>query len=285
VPAGLARPGRRRAARLAAAGVVARPHAPERRRGVHRLLGGDGARRAAGRADPARLARDSRVHAGPEVPDQGRRRRRQHLDVDRYWPTFAGIAPHERKGNGALYAALATPLARFTDDLDDAEQDRFRRDLDAYRRAYSFLSQIVTWTDADLEKLYVFARSLAANLPRPASEPGIDLGSEVELTHLRIETRGEFVASVDDSETGEPLVALPGAGSGSRGDPEKERLSAIVSRLNERHGLNLSLTDALLFEQFKGDWTKDPELAAAGRRSGRPGSPDSKALGKSAGSR
>jgi hypothetical protein len=30
-----------------------------------------------------------------------------------------------------------------------------------------------------------------------------------------------------------------------------------------RRRINLSLTDALLFEQFKGDWTADPELAAA----------------------
>lgn len=39
------------------------------------------------------------------------------------------------------------------------------------------------------------------------------------------------------------------------------RLSAIIDRLNERHGLNLSLTDALLFEQFKGDWLDDHELS------------------------
>jgi type I restriction enzyme R subunit len=187
------------------------------------------------------------------------------IEVDHYWTTFAGIAPNERKGNGALYAALAVPLARFTDDLDDDERDDFRRDLDAYCRAYSFLSQIITWTDAELEKLYVFARSLAANLPRPPGEAGIDLGSEVELTHLRIEKRGEVGASVGDDEAAEPLVALPGGGSTGGGDPEMERLSAIVERLNERHGLNLSLTDALLFEQFKGDWTADTELAAAAR--------------------
>jgi hypothetical protein len=53
----------------------------------------------------------------------------------------------------------------------------------------------------------------------------------------------------------------PGAG-GAAPDPQTERLSAIIERLNERHALNLTITDALLFEQFKGDWVADPELVA-----------------------
>ena len=61
----------------------------------------------------------------------------------------------------------------------------------------------------------------------------------------------------------DPLDPYPGGGSTGTGHPEKERLSAIVDRLNEKHGLNLSLTDALLFEQFKDDWTGDPEIQAA----------------------
>lgn len=181
-------------------------------------------------------------------------------DVDHYWEIFASVAVSARKGNGALYAALAGPRQRFTDELDDDGRDQFRSDLDAYCRAYSFLSQIVEWTDADLEKLYVFARSLLADLPAPDGAAGIDLGTEVELTHLRIEAQGTTDAGIGDDNAPEPLVALPGAGGGGS-EPELERLSAIVERLNDRHGLQLSITDALLFEQFRGDWAADPELA------------------------
>lgn len=186
------------------------------------------------------------------------------LEVDHYWNVFSGVAVNDRKGNGALYSALAAPLERFADDLDRDEQEAFCSSLDAYCRAYSFLSQIVTWTDTDLEKLYVFARSLAANLPARPGDAGIDLGAEVELTHLRIEKQASVSASIADNDI-EPLDALPGRGSTGSTDPEKVRLSAIIDRLNERHGLNLSLTDALLFEQFRGDWTADSELAAAAK--------------------
>ncbi len=185
------------------------------------------------------------------------------MEVDHYWEVFSTVAPHARKGNGALYAALAQPKQRFL-ALDGGEQEQFRHDLDAYVRAYAFLAQIVTWTDTELEKLYVFARSLASDLPKRDGDPSMDLGSEVELTHLRIEHRGEVDAAIADNDT-EPLASFTGGGSTGSGDPETERLSAIIDRLNERHGLNLSLIDALLFEQFKGDWLADEELADQAR--------------------
>lgn len=186
-------------------------------------------------------------------------------DVDHYWEVFALVAPDQRKGNGALYSALAGALERFNTELDEEDQERFRSDLDAFIRAYSFLSQIVTWTDNDLEKLYVWAKSLLSNLPKRANDGSLDLGAEVELTHLRIEKSAEVDASLADTQAEEdPLSALPGAG-GASPDPQTERLSAIIDRLNERHALNLTMTDALLFEQFKGDWVADPELAAQAR--------------------
>lgn len=187
-------------------------------------------------------------------------------EVDHYWTVFADTAPNDRKGNGALYAALEAPLARFIDDLDDDTREQFRSDLDAYLRGYSFLSQVAAWTDPELEKLYVFAKSLKAVLPRRPNDGAMDLGAEVELTHLRIEKQGEFDTSLaGDTETPDPLDPYPGGDSTGTSTPEKDRLSAIVNRLNEKHGLNLSLTDALLFEQFKDDWTGDPEIQAAAK--------------------
>jgi type I restriction enzyme R subunit len=184
-------------------------------------------------------------------------------DVDHYWEVFAPVAVNDRKGNGALYAALAGPRQRFTDELDDEEKAAFRSDLDSFGRAYSFLSQVVEWTDAGLEKLYVFARSLLLDLPAPPGAAALDLGSDVELTHLRIEVRGTVDAAIGDNDA-PPLDPFPGGG-GVAADPETERLSAIVDRLNDKYGYQLTITDALLFEQFRGDWAADSELVAAAK--------------------
>lgn len=185
-------------------------------------------------------------------------------DLETYWRAFAAMLPVE-KGNAALNGALAPALVRF-DALDDEEvQEEFRGALDQFVRLYSFLSQVVTFTDADLERVYVFTKGLRACLP-PRPDGSVDLGSHVELTHLRIEKAAEVNATlVGDDPAAEPLDGYPGGGRGPLGDPETEHLSAIIARINERHGLTLSLTDALLFEQYEGDWTQDPELAAQAR--------------------
>lgn len=185
-------------------------------------------------------------------------------ELETYWRAFAALPPGE-KGNAALNAALALALARF-DALDDEDvQEEFRGALDQFVRLYSFLSQVVTFTDPEMETLYVFTKGLRSCLPtRP--DGSVDLGSHVELTHLRIEKEAEVNASLaGEGPQAEPLIGYPGGGRGPLGDPETEHLSEIIARINERHGLTLSLTDALLFEQYEGDWTHDPELAAQAR--------------------
>jgi len=83
----------------------------------------------------------------------------------------------------------------------------------------------VTWTDNDLEKLYVWAKSLQSNLPKRPNDGSLDLGAEVELTHLRIDKSAEVGASLAGTAADEdPLSALPGAG-GALPDPQTERLS------------------------------------------------------------
>jgi type I restriction enzyme, R subunit len=44
--------------------------------------------------------------------------------------------------------------------LPEGEQRDFRGHLTDYVRLYAFLAQVLTFADADLEKLYVFARYL-----------------------------------------------------------------------------------------------------------------------------
>ena len=50
-------------------------------------------------------------------------------------------------------------------ELSKDEQHDFRGQLTDYVRLYAFLSQVLTFADADLEKLYVFARHLRRLLP------------------------------------------------------------------------------------------------------------------------
>jgi len=64
---------------------------------------------------------------------------------------------------------------------------------DRFTRTYAFLSQVVSFIDVELERDYLFCKALSAFI-RPAGAAALDLGSEVELTHLR--TEQTFAGSV-----------------------------------------------------------------------------------------
>jgi type I restriction enzyme R subunit len=88
----------------------------------------------------------------------------------------------------------------------------------------------------------------------------LDLGTEVELTHLRSEVTYEVSLSLD-AETGE-VKSIFGEGRGKQNEPELELLSQIVEELNDRFGLTLDERDQLLFDQFEETWVTDPEVSA-----------------------
>lgn len=128
-------------------------------------------------------------------------------------------------------------------------------------RAYSFLSQVVDFGDVGLEALYLASRALLSLLP---SDGGgrLDLGAEIELTHLRIERTSEG-SITPDKGIGE-LKAIY-SGQGPEAEEEKEHLSKIVEVLNERFGTTLGTADQLFFDQMEESWLADDQLVDQAR--------------------
>jgi type I restriction enzyme R subunit len=111
--------------------------------------------------------------------------------------------------------------------------------LARFIRTYSFLSQVVTFIDVKLEADYLFCKALSAFI-RPAGQASLDLGTEVELTHLRTEKTFEGSLALDERH-GEVSTIFSGAGG--QVTSEEEPLSAIVAKLNERFGTEWSDED------------------------------------------
>ena len=159
--------------------------------------------------------------------------------------------------HGAIYALLAAPVERFK-KLEPEEQHEVRDALDAFVRAYAFLSQVVEFGDVGLEALYLASRALAAELP---SDGGgrLDLGAEVQLTHLRIEQTSSGSITPDGGYG--PIESLY-SGQGKQVAEEKVHLSTIIEVLNERFGTVLGTADQLFFDQLEETWMADDHLVA-----------------------
>lgn len=166
------------------------------------------------------------------------------------------------KDHGRVYALLDPAVERFR-VLSEEERLEFKDALDKFVRTYSFLSQIVSFGDSNLERDYLYCRALAAQLRDAATIERLDLGTEVELTHLRSEITFEGSLALT-AETAE-VKSVYGDGAGRSNEPAIEPLSQIVQELNERFGLNLDEQDQLLFDQFEETWIADSKVTEQAR--------------------
>ena len=193
------------------------------------------------------------------------RRRLDGFDVlrpDEIEAAVALLLAGDTKNHGKVYAALDPAVERFG-ALDEEHRLGFKDALDKFVRTYSFLSQVVTFGDSKLERDYTYCRALASRLRDAASVERLDLGTEVELTHLKTEMTfaGSLTLDADDGE----VKTIFGEGRGRQSDPQLEHLSDIVDELNERFGLSLDERDQLLFDQFEETWAADPDVVDQAR--------------------
>ena len=179
-------------------------------------------------------------------------------EIEAAMPALLGAGSSDEKRSAATYAALGPAKARF-EEMGDEHRLEFRDALNRFVRTYSFVSQIAAFTDPKLERDYVYCRALSLYLRDTGTVERLDLGAEVELTHLRHQMTFSGTLSLT-AEEGE-VRSFFGEGRGSQQELDMEHLSTIVEILNERFGTELTDVDKLLFDQFEESWVADGELS------------------------
>src|SRR5207249_5619612 len=102
---------------------------------------------------------------------------------------FAKVYFDAKATQDQLYAVLAPVVERFK-EIGPEEQHDFRGQLTDYVRLYAFLAQVLTFADADLEKLYVFARHLRRLLPPDRVELPREVQQNIDMESYRIQQTG-----------------------------------------------------------------------------------------------
>lgn len=148
-----------------------------------------------------------------------------------------------------IYANLNPAIGRFI-SLPEDEQEDFRGKLTGYCSTYAFVAQVMPWTDAELERLFLYGKLLLTELPAPDTDPMPQLSKSVLLSHLRLAITNEGSLALEASE--DPGVALPGEGKGSATEPVLDKLSELIEVMNEKYGANLDESDKIWIDQ---QWT------------------------------
>ena len=140
-----------------------------------------------------------------------------------------------------MHAHLKPAADRFN-ELEEEAAEQFRKDLGTFIRMYDFLSQIVPYEDADLEKLYVFGKNLMPRISEHSTSSLLELDSDVRLTHYRLQKIGEQAL---DLASGDVVMLKPAGevGTGTAIDDEKKKLAEIVGKMNDLFSGNLSESD------------------------------------------
>src|SRR5207248_2196415 len=112
----------------------------------------------------------------------------------------------------------------------------------AYRFSIvGFISQVLPMADTTMEKRYAYCRLLERRLPSEASG-SLDLGDQVQMTHLRVKKTGEHDLSL---EMGGGVLHSFGEGGPGGYEDLLAPLSELIGRLNERFGADLAEADRL----------------------------------------
>jgi type I restriction enzyme R subunit len=156
-----------------------------------------------------------------------------------------------------LYALLDPAVDRYN-ELDEDEQDEFKKMLRTWDNLYSFLSQIIPFQDPELEKFFAFSRLLNRKLPKRDIGARMKLDDDVALEYYRLKKIDEADITLEKNKTGE-VSATTEAGI-SRSDETKAKLSEIISMLNDRFATDFDDADKLFFDQIETELVNDETL-------------------------
>lgn len=156
-----------------------------------------------------------------------------HLFNDETVNKFAAIFFGTRSTQDQIIATLR-PVVNLFGELETDDKKHFKELLHHFIRMYSFIGQIATFTDAELEKLYYFSRYLVKMLPIEKERLPVEIMEAIDLESLRVQPTGS--GSINLPRGTVPVQPLGEVGEGQPAANEVEILSKIIRDLNDQFG-------------------------------------------------
>jgi type I restriction enzyme R subunit len=153
---------------------------------------------------------------------------------------------------------LGRVVNKWLDIEEESDREDFRSKIQSYVRLYGYISQIISFEDVDLEKLYVFLKYLNKKLPRREQDNFEDITSQVDLDSFRIQET--FSGSIKLQNVDGEFEPLGMGESKTPGEDEMDILSKIITRINELHGEKITEEDKIDLENMRKRIVTNEEL-------------------------
>lgn len=146
-----------------------------------------------------------------------------------------------------------------SENLTEEEMESFKTVVADYLKKYAFISQIVTFEDPQLEKLYIFLKYLLKKLPRRENPLPYEVLEAIDMESYKVERKGEVNVALENKE-GE-IDPMGGGGDGRGIDMEEtDALSRIIKEINERYGTNFNDADRVILNDLSARLLKSEVL-------------------------
>ncbi len=166
-------------------------------------------------------------------------------DVDRFAKYFFLNNADKQKVN----LVLDQICDKAVDDLPKDMLDKFRKTCQTFHKLYSFLSQIISFQDAELEKLSAFCLALAKKLPYKREGLPYDVLNESQLESYRVQYMSTRNLVLESEDT--PMKGQHPGDSQATPPEEFDWLSNIIKVLNETFGIDLTDEDKVDLNNLK----------------------------------
>lgn len=156
---------------------------------------------------------------------------------------FCLIFYDTKKSQELLQPILGRAVDNYNRIEKDEQKEEFKSKVQSYLRLYSFISQIATFEDIELEKLFVFLQYLNKKLPKRTEDQLEDITALVNLDSFRIEET--FSGKIQLKDLDGEFEPISEGGAKPPIDPENDLLSQIISKINLTYGDKLTEEDKI----------------------------------------
>lgn len=156
-----------------------------------------------------------------------------------------------------LHNLLSEPVKRFN-GRDKEDQVEFKKKIRRYKSIYSFMAQLLPFSDLSLEKLYIYLKFLSKVLPTINNPLPFNVLEDVDMDSYKIDTRGEGESIILSEDEG-TLKPMSPSDPGYRPE-EQTKLSQILEALNEAFATDFTDADRLMVSQITGNMLSNNDL-------------------------
>jgi type I restriction enzyme R subunit len=165
---------------------------------------------------------------------------------------YAGATPDK------INATLDVVVERAKQEKNEEELEEFKSTAMEYVRKYGFISQIVTFQDPQLEKLFIFVKLLIRKIPKRTDTLPYEVLEAADMGSYKVVGTGTSVIEFENKD-GE-LDPMDGGQVMTGGPGEDDALSRIIKDINDRFGTQFTEGDKIILNTLSMKMLQDPVL-------------------------